>query len=99
LLKQWVSFGLAPDYFWQITPREMEIIMDGAQEKISRDQLSLDRLSWHIGQLNAIGFHNPKAYPKYEKFIGKNPLGSDKDDQEKMKAAMQGWASSQKKAR
>lgn len=43
-----MSFGLDPDGFWRITPRELVARLEGARRRLSVEQDGRAWLAWHV---------------------------------------------------
>lgn len=52
LHRVFVSYGLDPDSFWRITPREMVARLEGARRRLSGEQNGRAWLAWHVAALS-----------------------------------------------
>jgi hypothetical protein len=52
LCSVYVSYGLDPDRFWRITPREMVAHLEGARERLKAEQDGRAWLAWTTAALS-----------------------------------------------
>lgn len=48
----YVAFGLDPEGFWQITPRELVVRLEGARRRLLSEQDGRAWLAWHVAALS-----------------------------------------------
>ncbi|MGL5934595.1 MAG: hypothetical protein ACRCZI_03115 [Cetobacterium sp.] len=71
LLKSWTEADLDPAYFWQVTPREMQAILDGAAGRIRREEELSAWLAWHTAALGRV-----KKMPRLMDMLPRKPKPS-----------------------
>lgn len=49
--------------------QEVQIILDGAVKRIEREKLFVQMGAWETARLTMIGFHKPKDFPAFSKFV------------------------------
>lgn len=76
-----MSLDLDPDAFWNKTPREIALILEGRGEALTRRHNENAWLAWHIVRL---GHVDPKKFPKLEKLLGRNPKPAQRQTVEQM---------------
>ena len=47
-----MSFGLNPDGFWHLTPREIVARLEGARRRLASEQDARAWLAWHVAALS-----------------------------------------------
>lgn len=48
----YVSFGLDPEGFWRLTPRELVVRLEGARRRLLSEQDGRVWLAWHVAALS-----------------------------------------------
>lgn len=64
MLKAWVEAGQDPSQFWGLTPRELNIVLDGSAERLKREHNDRAWLAWHGAALGRI-----KKFPKLDTLL------------------------------
>ena len=78
--------------FWQITPREAMVILEGADAR-DRTQMRMNQaMAWATAQLVMIGFHDPKKFPKFDKAFPDPAARRVTQAPDDIWAAMERWA-------
>jgi hypothetical protein len=89
-----VSLGLDAGHFWNITPREMAVVMDGAVDREKRDAEARKQLTYMTGSLVRAAYH-AKRFPKYQQVFPERKRHQTQDD---MISAMRRWTEVIKRA-
>jgi hypothetical protein len=93
-----VTAGQDPSGFWQITPREAMVILDGADAR-DRTQMRMGQaIAWATAQLVMIGMNAPKKFPKFDKAFPDPEARRKIQSPDEMWAAMESWAQASKLA-
>jgi hypothetical protein len=66
-LRRWVAADQDPATFWAITPREVTVILEGADARARADLKMAQQIAYSTAVLMMIGAHNPKKFPAFEK--------------------------------
>ena len=78
--------------FWQITPREVAVILDGADARDRAMMRMNQAMAWSTAQLVAVGFNNPKDFPKFEKYFPDPEARRNPQSPDEIWEAMSTWA-------
>ncbi len=87
-----MASGLDPAAFWEITPREVMVILDGADARMERDLRLAQGMAYSTAVLVGIAFNNPKAFPKFDKVFRDKPAAKAVQEPDAIFAAMSAWA-------
>lgn len=88
--------SLDPAAFWQITPREVMVILDGADARARAALQTAQQLSYCGAVLTMIGTHNPKKFPKFEQAFAGPGARTKAQGPDEIYALMAGWADAAK---
>ncbi len=77
--------------FWQITPREAMVILEGADARDMTQMRLSQAMVWATAQLVAVGFHNPKNFPKFDKAFPGAKADREPQSDDAIFAAMDRW--------
>ena len=91
-MRRWVGAGLDPAAFWAITPREVLVILDGADARARADLKTAQQLAYSTAVLISIASHNPKKFPKFDKVFPDLDARQKVQTPDAIYAAMIGWA-------
>lgn len=86
--------GLAPAEFWGITPREILIILGGAQKRQMADYRLRAGLAYSQARLIGIAINDPKKMPAFEKIFPDPDKPKREQSPEESLRAMRAWARS-----
>jgi predicted oxidoreductase (fatty acid repression mutant protein) len=93
-LRRWVTAGQDPSAFWQITPREVTVILEGADAR-DRTQMRISQaMAWATADLVRVAFHLPAKFPKFDKAFPDPTASREAQSPEDIWAAMVVWAES-----
>lgn len=59
--------NLDPAAFWQITPREVVVILDGADARAKADLRNAQQIAYSTAVLVGVAINNGKKFPKFDK--------------------------------
>lgn len=83
-----ISAGFDPRAFWHLTPREVQIWLDGAALRLKREQTERAWLAWTTAALM-----RSKKMPKLATLIdGKKPAPRPRQTWQEQLAIMEHWA-------
>ena len=84
--------SLDPAAFWAITPREVLVILDGADARARADLKAAQQLAYSTAVLVGMATHNPKKFPKFDKVFPDLDAARRAQGPDEIYAAMIGWA-------
>lgn len=95
-MRRWVGASLDTATFWVITPREVMVILDGADARARADLKTAQQLAYSSAVLMLIGTHNPKKFPKFNKVFADLDAPHKAQSPDDIAAAMISWAEAAK---
>lgn len=78
-----------------ITPREVLVILDGADARDKTDLRIKQAIAYATAQLVAVAVNNPKKLPSFDKMFPDKSARKKVQDPEDIWSAMSAWAASE----
>lgn len=84
-----MACGLPPTLFWDVSPREMALMIDGA----NRRDRAMQGLAYSHAALVMRAFHDPKRFPDFDKvFPDPGKAKPSAQDPDAILSLMQAWS-------
>lgn len=83
--------NLDPATFWEITPREVVVILEGADARANYDLKTAQQMAYSCAVLIAIATHNPRKFPTFDKVFPDPLAKAVAQTPDEIFSAMSGW--------
>lgn len=91
-----MAHAMDPARFWSATPREIQVCLRGAQERLYRELRQSQAIAFSQAMLVIRGWHDPKTLPPFTKAFPdpRAPARVEQSPQD-MLAALRRWSAGQ----